>query len=1019
MLLNLRIWFASLLVCSFLTFDALGYEIIFSQLSTSNGLSSNFVNCIGQSENGYIWVGTQNGLQRYDGYRFTPTIRSSNKHRLPPLPVNQILKSANSQQLWLRMGQTIGLFNIGDYSFLKAEIENSAAVLEKFNFKLYIDSRGIVFLLIEKYGILVYNDQKNRFEKNSQIINYPKDWSPTCFTEDKEGHIWIGSRLGLGCYDVKTRAFYTSLNNPKKLPALAMGKKVNGVRNVTIDSKKRFFINSWPNGSSYKTYLLDPKKGKLDSVTYEDDHNSNYYELNHITEKNGIIWGYGIHTFNTFDEDERRFTVFYDARNANYGIKVSEIYELFEDRDKNLWVASDNGLYIISILKDNIRNGTTPYFKGADVLFVKPLGTDRFVLGSWGSKIKILQYDGLLHIKPDDAMVTAIYKNAPSDPNFNLVWNAIEVSEKNEVWFGCQLGRIISYNSLKKKSVFIYDTLFNNGTIRTIVQDREHNLWFGLQNGRLIKKTADNKFSLVFDFDHVVVAKIVIDANQNLWVSTMGKGLFYIDPRKRKIIKKYRAEADGTGLSTNHIKDFLPLNDSIMAVACSANLDLLNTKTGKIRQLTVYDGLPQQTITSMQLDQKGFLWMSTIGGICRFNPRGLLFKMYDQKDGLRNSSNLSDLLENSARLQNGSLIFVGPKNFMIFNPSFFNQLIKPKNPIITEFKLFNSFLSVDSIRKLGGISLAHNNNSISVSFASLSYLQSNKLKYFYKLSGANENWYKAENGVAATFASLAPGDYVFMVKAQNSDGIFSPTATLKINIVPAFWQTWWFVVLIIIIFLLPVYFIYKLRLRRLIEVQKIREKVARDLHDDMGSTLTSINILSEMANTKVDVEPAMAKDYLERISKNSSQMMESMDDIVWSIKPANDQLPRIAARMREYTASILEPQDIRYTFSTNETGHHIKLDMDERRNLFLIFKEALNNISKYAQAQNVIISLNYQRGFLILHIKDDGIGFDTQQKSDGNGLINMRKRTELLKGQIQFNSSPNAGTAITIRLPLT
>jgi ligand-binding sensor domain-containing protein/two-component sensor histidine kinase len=1001
-----------LIVCS-----SKAEEIIFTQFSITNGLSSNFVNCVGQSDNGYIWVGTQNGLQRYDGYRFTPTIRKSLKNRIPPLPVNQILKSANSQQLWLRMGQTIGLFNIGDYSFVPVDIENIEEVVEKFDFRLYNDKHGNTYLLIDKYGILVYNKKKNKFERNKAIINYPDNWKPIIMLEDKDGLVWIGGIVGLGCYDPKTKAFYTHNYNPKKLPALQMAKEVNGVVNMAIDSKTRFFINSWPNGVFYKTFLLDPKVGKAGMVTFQQEEGANYFELNHITENNGIIWGYGNHVFNIFDEKEHRFMEFYDPKSITYGIRVNQVYQLFEDRDKNIWVASDNGLYIISILQNYIRNGSTPYFKGADMLFVKAMNNKRFVMGSWGEGIKVLKYDKDLTITSDDELTNAVQKNIPADNNYKMVWSALEIPEQHEIWFGCQSGRIIRYNTQKKQSEFFLNPVFKESTVRSISKDHNNNIWIGLQNGLLIKNRG-KKFTVVADFDHVVINKILIDPHQNLWISTLGKGLFYFDPKKGKIIKNYKAILSGKELSTSHIKDFIPLNDTIMAIACSANLDLLDLKTQKVTQLTAYDGLPHQTITSLQVDEHGFLWMSTIGGICRFDPKTRLFRMYDQKDGLRNSSNLSDLMENSAKLDNGYVIFNGAKNFMIFKPTHLNIYTRPKNPIITEFKLFNTFISVDSIKRLGGIELAHNKNSISISFASLNYLQSNKLKYFYKLFGANNDWAKAENGVAAAFASLAPGEYTFMVRAQNSDGVFSPVTTLDINIRPAFWQTWWFILIVVILAFLPIYFIYKLRLRRLIEVQKVREKVARDLHDDMGSTLTSINILSEMANGKVWNEPDTVRDYLQRISKNSSQMMEAMDDIVWSINPSNDQLSRIAARMREYTASILEPQDIRYYFNCNDASN-IKLDMDERRNLFLIFKEALNNISKYAHAQKVEIDLNYGKGFLSLRIKDDGIGFDADTKGDGNGLLNMRKRTDLLKGEIKFTSAPNEGTEIIVKLPVT
>jgi hypothetical protein len=347
-----------------------------------------------------------------------------------------------------------------------------------------------------------------------------------------------------------------------------------------------------------------------------------------------------------------------------------------------------------------------------------------------------------------------------------------------------------------------------------------------------------------------------------------------------------------------------------------------------------------------------------------------------------------------------------------------NASFIPKNVTLTDLQLFNRYLPLDSIGDKP-LQLQHDQNFVTISFASLCYGHSDKLKYFYKLKGASNNWIKAERSQSATFASLSPGKYTFMVKAQNADGVYSPgITTLPIIIKPAFYQTWWFIALIVFVSILPVYMIYKLRLKRLLAVHGLREKVARDLHDDMGSTLTSINILSEVAMKRLEVEPVQAGEYLKRITINSTQMMESMDDIVWSIKPENDQLNKIVARMREYTASILEPQKIDYNFENNDSHRNIKLDMENRRNLFLIFKEALNNISKYSQATFVQISLEVNERQMLLHIEDNGIGFKNNEMSSGNGLENMRKRAELLKGHISIISSPGKGTAVLVSTPI-
>jgi len=1014
---RLRLLFSGALLFCLMPFNLFGYEVIFTRISTSEGLSSNFVNCVAQSADGYIWVGTKNGLQRYDGYQFTQTYRSRSSERLPALPVDQILPAGNPEQLWLKMGQTIGLFNTNDYTFQKIDISKLMTLTEKYMLELFRDARGNTYLIIKDFGIFVYNAKNRAFEKNLSVLTYDEDWRPSSMKQDKEGNLWIGGIKGLGCYHIKDQKFYTSQYNPRELTALKLAKGIGFISNFSMDDKDRIFVHTWLNYKDFILYLLDLRKNKAEIISYEKEEGSIYHDFIGSTQKRGIIWGYGERTFNIFDEKTRRFLKFYNPRNSLKGIRVNHVYQVFEDRDKNIWVATDNGLYIASVLEDKVRNGNIPYFGDSDITNVKKLSANRLIFTSWGNKVSIQQYDNALGLTGLPEITKAIYKAMPvNDKNYMQVWDALEIEDDHELWMACQAGRLIRYHFLTQKSEFINAPQFGNSTTRTLCLDRYKQLWFGTQQGYLIRKKRGGDFEFITNLKNAI-SRIYEDKQGNLWVATDGRGLFLFDQKTGRPVKNYTQNVQGRGLSTNHISDMILLNDSILAISCSANLDLLNLKTGKIKQITAYDGLPQRVVISLQTDDRGYLWMGTIGGVCRYDPKNQVFRMYDKRDGLTDIAGNASLMNKTAKLSTGNLVFSSEKDFVIFNPEYLSKSFKPANVTITDFKLFDKYLLVDSILKEGGIHLKHDQNFISISFAALSYTQSNKLRYYYKLGGASKDWVRAENVLSANFASLSPGVYTFMVKAQNSNGVFSPEITsLTINIAPAFWQTWWFLMLILLISAIPFYIIYRLRIRRLLEVQMIREKVARDLHDDVGSTLTSINILSEMASLKLDENQSTAKDYLSRISANSSQMMESMDDIVWSIKPDNDNLIRIAARMREYTASVLEPQNIDYSFQSGEITRNIKFTMDDRRHFFLIFKEALNNISKYAAAGFVDISLNLTHTSVVLRIKDNGQGFDVNNANSGNGLTNMARRAELLKGNLKITSAAGQGTEIRLEI---
>ncbi|MBN2709586.1 MAG: hypothetical protein JXR46_11130, partial [Calditrichaceae bacterium] len=289
----------------------------------------------------------------------------------------------------------------------------------------------------------------------------------------------------------------------------------------------------------------------------------------------------------------------------------------------------------------------------------------------------------------------------------------------------------------------------------------------------------------------------------------------------------------------------------------------------------------------------------------------------------------------------------------------------------------------------------------------------------FKLDGVDKDWVKAEIDLAANYTTLSPGEYTFHVKCINMQGIESANITsLPIYISPHFYQTRWFMMLIILVLMSITYLIYRLRLNRLMAVERIRNKVARDLHDDVGSTLSTINILSSMAKSKLLTDPVKTSEYISKITDNSQYMMEAMDDIVWSIKPDNDNMQKIVARMREYTSSILEPRDIGIEFHVEANVYDLKLKMETRRDVFLIFKEAVNNSAKYSHAGKIDIRITYGNKKLVINISDNGKGFNVLKADSGNGLGNMLKRAEALRGTLDIKSTEGNGTRINLMVPV-
>lgn len=444
-------------------------------------------------------------------------------------------------------------------------------------------------------------------------------------------------------------------------------------------------------------------------------------------------------------------------------------------------------------------------------------------------------------------------------------------------------------------------------------------------------------------------------------------------------------------------------------------LNFIHKKSKKVTWLTVDEGLPANSVLRIRKDHKGNLWMITRNGLCRYNPINGIITPYEKKDGIviANLTTEADFLT-----KDNNILFAGSNGLIYFSPSAFSNNALPPDVAITDFKLFNHYIPVDSLQLLPKVALNADQNSFAISFSSLSFLLRDKLTYYYKMEGLDEGWIKADRNNTVNYSFLRPGNYTFKIYCEDNEGNRSKNiSSMQLFIRPPFWRTGWFISSLLTLITLIAYTMHRLRLNKLIEVENIRTRVARDLHDDMGSTLSTINILSSMAKARIS-DSLKTGEYLNKISDNSQRMMEAMDDIVWSIKPSNDSMQKILARMREFAINVCEAKDIMLEFQSSEEVNDVKLNMEARRDFFLIFKEAVNNAAKYANCSKIKIVASVTGKRLSLLIADDGKGFNVQEADNGNGMGNMRKRADALNGKIQINSVINTGTTIQLDIPV-
>ena len=523
------------------------------------------------------------------------------------------------------------------------------------------------------------------------------------------------------------------------------------------------------------------------------------------------------------------------------------------------------------------------------------------------------------------------------------------------------------------------------------------------------------------------LAGIFEDSNGRLYIGSSGGGMLQFDPDKETMTTFRHNVQDPSSINCDIAMSFMESKSgTIWICTLGGGINAFDPATKKFRSFTTKEGLCSNSVVSIAEGDNGNYWLGTLKGISCFSPpedpfnpgSKFSFRNYDINDGLPdNKMNFRAAYKDT----NGKIYFGSTDGGIIyFDPAQLkdNDFLPPI--YITDLKLFNTSIGPfdkDSILKepvelTKQIILSYDQNDLSLEFTALNYFHPEKNQYKYKLENYNKDWIMTDAGKRfANYTNLNPGKYVFKVRAGNNDGIWSPQeATLMIIITPPFWQTWWFRTLIAVAVIAFIYGVYRYRLQQVLRLQNIRNRIASDLHDDIGSTLNSISVYSEVAKN----DPVKRDMSLSMIGESSRKVIDAMSDIVWTINPDNDNFEKVILRLRSLAYNLLRARNIEFTFKADETLNKLTLSLEKRRNFYLIFKESLNNLVKYSNAKRVQIALTHQSNTVTLIIRDDGVGFDASKKYNGNGLTNIRKRAKEINAQLNIESGEGIGTNIQL-----
>jgi signal transduction histidine kinase/ligand-binding sensor domain-containing protein len=785
------------------------------------------------------------------------------------------------------------------------------------------------------------------------------------------------------------------------------------------ESSNLWMADYWGNLCKYNTEKNELVKY---SVLHEQDKqrkaSSNSVINDLYDDGNGTIWFGGENTgLLKFDKNKNSFLSIATNNNTEYGLHYDErIFSIFKDREENIWVDTDMGMNIFNPHLQQFKYLNQPKKSPltqstGNVTSIFESSSNDIWVSTWGNGV--FKYDSNFTLQ-NNYIHDKSNSSSYGEP-LNKSWTFGE-DMKGKIWIGGQYGMLSVFDRTTSRFNNKNVPGFEHFTIMHMTKDKKNNFWFGLYNGMLGKWNAASDTISVYKNlygnslkEPTVIDGIYADNMDNIWVATSIYGLTRFNEDKKMMDEK----------ALFHQHTFSPgsLNDSVLiGGTLNKGLFFYNKFTKETKFINTSDGLSSDKVFGGIPDASNNIWIIASNGIERFNLKNQKIYHYNLNDGIKDHVFMNAF----CRLKKGILMVATNSGIIFFNPDSLKTKPPPPDVVLTKFTVNQRSYSVDSILQNKAVELSHTQNIIAFEFASVSFIGRNTDQYFYQLDRIDRNWISAGTRRSVTYANLAPGKYIFNVKSQNADGIESTHITsLEFEIHPPWWQTWWAYLLFFILSAAIIYAVYDYRKRNRLALSNMRQKIASDLHDDIGSTLNSISVYSEIAGRQIETNSENARSLLQKMGIASRNMIDTMNDIVWSVNPKNDYFENILQRMQYFAGELLSGKDILFQFKVSEAVKSIKLPMGKRKNFYLIFKEAVTNAYKYANGKTVSVDIGLQLNNIVMIIRDDGNGFEVADKTGvGNGLKNMKARAKEINAKLEITSWLLKGTRIELRVPV-
>ncbi len=1017
--------------------------------TVADGLPSNVINKIVRDSRGFLWFCTGEGLSRFDGYTFT---NYGVDQGLPHATVNDLLETRNGE-LWIATNAGLVRFNPKGVPSSTVSFANQKPTTEPM-FTVVVpedddrQARAVNALYEDRGGTIWCGTMKhlyrldrgdNSFKLLSVDIGTAGGHALEVYIydllEDRSGSLWVAGASGLLRRRPDGRIEHYTKRD---------GLPDDVIHDLLEDHQGRLWAATRLGG--FFRFVADDTRGSL--VVAEVYNKPKGLPTDWIFQlfetsdhKFWIATNVGlIAFFPEGDEHGQRFHTY----TKRHGLSFQEVTALNEDSGGNLWLGTNTA----GAMK-LVREGFITYGEQDGINSVGGILADRaggvcfrgYVLGDKrasifeGGKVDLLHSSEIIYWQTfgryDGQRFKWFVPNALKGKNFGWVREGLTLQARNGEWWVAMNGQLYHFPAadnftqlVKARPLAVYgaestdgepqifrifedskariwSSSFDSGSNRLVLwepgnrtlgdltgtanlpsmkddiarsfaEDRAGNIWIGFNTG--LARYRDGAFTFFTTKDGLPpgsINYIYTDHAGRLWIALSRSGLLRVDtPTTERLA--FTSYTTAEGLSSNSVEVITEDLSGDIYAGTGRGLDRLDPATGRVRHYTTADGLASGSFLAALRDRNGVLWFGTHNGLSRFVPgspepaaplpiliRGLRVAGLQQP--------LSALGENNVRLPD----------------------------------------------------LVADQNQMQIDFVGLSFEPGDVLHYQYKLEGTNADWSAPTEQRTLNLAGLSPGRYRFLVRAVNSDGLVSAQpAVVSFRISPPIWQRWWFMLLALAVVMLAVYSLYRYRVARLLELERVRTRIASDLHDDIGSNLSLIAGLSEMLRQQARQVDAQIAERLAVIANASRQSVEAMGDIVWAVNPKRDNVIDLAHRMRRFANDSLTARDIEFHLDAPGANHNVKINAEVRREVFLVFKEGINNIARHSGCRIAKASLRIERGQIILELKDDGRGFVAGQADQGHGLESMRRRAEKLGGTIDLDSRAGEGMTLTLVAPI-